>query len=179
MLPGFFCVCYHAGPMPDSRHDWVTLRVASQRLGRSPETIRRQIRQGTFEYPHERLPLAAGSNRDRFVVGLPKDTPDATQRNVTPQDATDPADVARIVLGAFQDGMAAQREHDATRRNEDATRIVEQAQTISRLTREIESLDATAAELARQVVEAESRAADLAAQLDAERRRPWWRRWLR
>lgn len=56
--------------------------MASRRLGRSPETIRRQIKDGTFEYPCEREAVARGSTKDRFMIRMP-------QASVTPNDASE------------------------------------------------------------------------------------------
>lgn len=142
--------------MPDDRYDWVKLTEASRRLGRSPETIRRQIRLGTFEHPHDEVPLAPGSSKTRFIVGFPKGQADAPRSTITPQDATERSGEATIALDAYERGRAAQRVDDAAQRHSDATRIVRQARRIGRLLREIRSLDATAVELARQVVQAEA-----------------------
>jgi hypothetical protein len=129
--------------------EWVTLRVASQRLGRSPETIRRQIREGTFEYPAEREQRAPGDTRDRYKVRLPKapDTPQAT-----PHEALPPYPDLRDTVAALKEQISAQEQRHASERTTDAS---ERHTWVER------------------AIRAEQRADDLQQQLTRQQR-VWW-----
>ncbi len=138
--------------MSDDQHEWVDLREASRRLGRSTETIRRQIRAGTFEHPAEREQRAPGDTRDRYKVRLPKapDTPQAT-----PHEALPPYPDLREALAVLERQFDAQRAADASQRAVDASVIRDQAEQLGALKAERDALQAR--------VEALSR--------------PWWRFW--
>jgi hypothetical protein len=141
--------------MADEGTEWVTLRVASQRLGRSPETIRRQIKDGTFEYPAEREQRAPGDTRDRYKVRLPKapDTPQAT-----------PHEALRPLVDALD------QEREERRRL-----AAENADLRERAGRAEASAEASA----RHITALAAQIADMAAQRDEwrEKAERAWRRW--
>lgn len=159
--------------MPDNRYAWVTVREASQRLGRSPETIRRQAKDGTLEHPWEWAPRSRSDPRLQILVGFPRSETTPREPSATPHDAIAATDALRAVVDAHQAEVAALRAQHATERERDATRRAS-------LEREVAQLDETAMLLAADAVEASRRAdalaaenAALAAQL-ARRRRWWW-----
>lgn len=131
--------------------EWVGLRDASRRLGRSVETIRRQIQAGTFEYPAEREPRTKGDTRDRYIVRLPR-TPD--NASPTPQNAPPPYPDLREALAVLRAQMDAQDQRHASERVTDATELRVALERAAR---------------------AEQRADDLAAQLTRQQR-VWWRK---
>lgn len=122
----------------------------------------------------EREPLAKGSNRDRYRVRL--DAP-ATPQDAPPSEPTDASEPATTTS-------------DATMRLLDV--VLTQADTIADLRERLGKAEARAemltdardqfaidmGEQMERAIRAEARAAALAADLEQERRRPWWRRLL-
>jgi hypothetical protein len=136
--------------------EWISVREASRRLGRSAETIRRQIREGTFEHPSEREPRAKGDTRDRFIIRLPKAPDDAP---ATRPDASLPYPDLREAVAALERQFDAQRQEHASERVTDASIIRAQAEEIGALKADL----------------AQARA-DLAAERGRRRFRWWWQR---
>jgi hypothetical protein len=124
--------------MTDDGLEWVSVREASRRLGRSPETIRRQIRDGTLEHPFEREPRAKGSSSDRFIVKLPRRTDDASP---TPQDALPLYPDLRETVAALERQILAQEARHASERATVASEIREWMERAVRAEQHAEDID--------------------------------------
>lgn len=161
--------------MPDDRYTWLTVRDASRRLGRSPETIRRQAKDGTLEHPWEWAPRSRNDKRLAIFIGFPKVGATPHEPSATPHDATVAPDALRLLSDAHQAEVAALKAQHASERHSDASRI-------ARLEGEVNALDETAQLLAAELIEALRRVEEEreAARLQASaERRPWWWRWWR